>query len=1064
MRRRFLSLLLAVLTLVPLFSLLPAPSFAEEFSLVRFFSGDTSDWEIWGGTTSLVLRANGVNADKIAQDIDQKNENYRWFLSFNGGESLRIDPATYAYHGSTSITLRFPTYACGFSPSYNPAGASDNGIYYDLSLRVENPQGKTVYTASVKNLHSTLTDPVIADTATLDGSRDGNGFGQSLPSGKKTTALLFTVKDSLAKTLWEKRSEYRWHLVYEDKDGRAEQDLLPSAFDGNTLFYFEPCLGAPSFIPQKDHTYFVTLELWKNDKLCYFAGGTIYGYQMDHTAIYSDKSYQIAWKNGSKTVKTSVFEGAMPFYPEGTPQKEHPTPGMRYVFAGWEPKVVPATKNTSYKAVFVEEKTPFELTFKVGQKELTSICHAGDMPVYPYTFEESTGGGKYTLLAGFDQKITPVSKNVCYTATLLEGKERADFDLLSLSSGQITAGGQSKIGIYANDPFLKGSFLPVYNTDLFTLEGIDCSDSVSASTDGGVLSLSSSQAKTGVLATLIFSCKKDAAGGCALDLLPALYDKKSRPLMVESGYLQITDRLPADADENGVLDQQDGMRYLEALKTGTDPQKAGVDDCLPDGILSIQDLSALLNRISGIPTHLYYGNEAERTLSYTVKEGGKIAGAASQTLSGAQIPLAVTAASISECYTFLGWSDGYGSQTRTDEGLIANAELQGVFGKTVPDLTLPVLKIDTGGTPITSTSSYVSARVTGENCGEEYAFKNRRAGIRGRGNTSWSFQDKPPYKLNFDKDIHLFGLGGGADKDWLLISTYTDKSFLRNYSMFRLAQMLDGFEWAPACRFVEVYLNNDYKGVYLLTEQIEGCSARLDLNDGGSDPDKDYLIEMDSRAEYDKLTYFNIKNGQKPFSIKSTVDHIKQSRFITNEVTKLQEALLSGKEEDIRKMCDMDSLVDNYILQELSHNRDVGFASFYFYRRDGIFYFGPPWDFDLALGNDGEFPNALKEIYSQNGRGNHWFESLYKQTWFKKLVKERLEEIEPQLNTLKGELLMLGKALEEPAKRNFDRFRILGSPVFLEPSAVYSLKTYYEQVEYLVDWIDRRHAFLKQTF
>ncbi|MBQ9129568.1 MAG: CotH kinase family protein, partial [Clostridia bacterium] len=71
--------------------------------------------------------------------------------------------------------------------------------------------------------------------------------------------------------------------------------------------------------------------------------------------------------------------------------------------------------------------------------------------------------------------------------------------------------------------------------------------------------------------------------------------------------------------------------------------------------------------------------------------------------------------------------------------------------------------------------------------------------------------------------IHLFGLGGGADKDWLLISTYTDKSFLRNYSMFRLAQMLDGFEWAPACRFVEVYLNNDYKGVYLLTEQIEGC-------------------------------------------------------------------------------------------------------------------------------------------------------------------------------------------------------------------------------------------------
>lgn len=95
MSRRALSFILAVLTLLPLFGILPLPTFAKDFTLTRFFTGDTSDWETWGGTTSLVLRANGVNADKIARDIDQKTEQYRWFLSFNGGESLRIDPATY---------------------------------------------------------------------------------------------------------------------------------------------------------------------------------------------------------------------------------------------------------------------------------------------------------------------------------------------------------------------------------------------------------------------------------------------------------------------------------------------------------------------------------------------------------------------------------------------------------------------------------------------------------------------------------------------------------------------------------------------------------------------------------------------------------------------------------------------------------------------------------------------------------------------------------------------------------------------------------------------------------
>lgn len=1063
MSRRVLSFILAVLTLLPLFGILPLPTFAKDFTLTRFFTGDTSDWETWGGTTSLVLRANGVNADKIARDIDQKTEQYRWFLSFNGGESLRIDPATYVLHGSNAITLRFPTYARGFSPSYNPAGASDNGIYYDLDLRVEDPAGKTVYTASVKNLHSTLTDPVIADTVTLDGSKGGNGFGQSLPSGKKTTALLFTVKDGLSKSLWEDRADYRWHLVYEDKKGRAEQDLLPSAFDGSTLFYFEPCLGAPSFIPQKDHTYFVTLELWKDDKLCYFAGGTIYGYQMDHTAIYSDKSYKITWQVDSKKLTSTVFEGAMPFYPEATPQKEHPVKGMRYVFAGWEPKVVPASKNATYKAVFVEEKTPFELTFKVGQKEFTHVGYSGDPTVYPYTFEEQSSGGLYTLFGGFDKTPSTVAGNASYKATLLEGVKREDFDLLTLTRAELTSGGRALIGLFAADPLSKACFLPTYDTARFRLEEVTFADGVEGTFKEGVITLSLKEKKSGVLCTLLFSCKEGAKGGCAVDLLPALYDQKARPLSVESGYLQITSDLPADTDENGVLEKKDAEGYLAALKKTTDPAKAGVDDCLPDGVLSITDLTALLNRLSGIPVSLYRGAEDEHTLLYTVTEGGKIAGQASQTVKSGETPLAVTHRPLSHCYTFLGWSDGFGGDIRTDGGMVDDLTITAVYQRTVPELTLPILRIDTGGNAISSTSTYISARVTAENCPEEYAFKNQRANVRGRGNTSWSFQDKPPYKLNFIKDVSLFGIGE-ADKDWLLLSTYTDKSFLRNYSMFRLGQMLEGIEYAPACTFIELYIGDDYKGVYLLTEQIEACSARLDLNDGGKEPDKDYLIELDSRAEQDGLTYFTIPNGQKPFSVKSTVYTTKETQYIAKEVSKLNSALLSGNEEQIRKLCNMESLVDNYILQELSHNRDAGFASFFFYRRDGVFYFGPPWDFDLALGNDREYGNALKEIYSKDGRGNNWFASLYKQEWFRALVAKRLEEIEPILNTLNGELLMMGKALEEPARRNFNRFRILGTPIFLEPSEVHSLKTYYEQVEYLADWISQRGDFLKKTF
>ena len=565
MFKKSLCLLLALVTLLPLTLSFPRPSFASEFALTRYFSGSTSDWEIWGGTTSLVLTANNLDANAIAADINAGTGNFAWYLSFNGGKELRIDPATCAHHSPTSVTLRFPTYTCGFSPSYNPAGAEDNGIYYDLSLRVEDKKGKTVYTASVSNLHSTLTDPQIKDTVTLDGSRNGTGFATSLPSGKNTTAMLFTVKNSLAPTLWANRGNYRWHLVYEDKNGRHEQDLFPSDFDGNTLFYFEPCLGAPAFIPQKGHTYFATLELWQDDRLCYFAGGTIYGYLMDHNAIYSDKSYEITWNVAGKTTTTQVFEGALPFYPSGTPEIEHPEAGMRYRFAGWTPQLTPAVGNQTYTALFEEEKIPMNITFSIGDRVLTKTYYKNDLPSYPYTFEEKGADGLYNLFLGFDKQIVPVSTEAKYEGQIKEGLERAEFDLLAITRAEITAGGQAMLYLTAKDPLSSFSGMPVFDRDRFTLKEVRFSHGVTGSFSENLFSFSLSEPRTGVVATLLFSCNEEKSGGCAIDLLPILSDKQSRPVAVDSGYLQITDSLHADANGNGLLEEGDAKTYLAFL-------------------------------------------------------------------------------------------------------------------------------------------------------------------------------------------------------------------------------------------------------------------------------------------------------------------------------------------------------------------------------------------------------------------------------------------------------------------------------------------------------------------
>ena len=219
------------------------------------------------------------------------------------------------------------------------------------------------------------------------------------------------------------------------------------------------------------------------------------------------------------------------------------------------------------------------------------------------------------------------------------------------------------------------------------------------------------------------------------------------------------------------------------------------------------------------------------------------------------------------------------------------------------------------------------------------------------------------------------------------------------------------------------------------------------------------LLSVDTMDAYMTLFGFNDQN----------VALIEQECSVTISL-RGAELHISGEEKDvllaqsvIEKLCDIDSLVDNYILQELSHNRYVGFASFFFYRKDGVFHFGPPWDFDLALGNDREYPNALNEILSEGSRGNAWFSALYEQKWFKNLVKARMAEIDPLIRTMTGELEMMGKALEEGAARTYKAFPVLGHHIFLEPSITAAYKTYPPHVDYLVSWIEQRWTFLRKT-
>ena len=112
-----------------------------------------------------------------------------------------------------------------------------------------------------------------------------------------------------------------------------------------------------------------------------------------------------------------------------------------------------------------------------------------------------------------------------------------------------------------------------------------------------------------------------------------------------------------------------------------------------------------------------------------------------------------------------------------------------------------------------------------------------RGRIRGRGNSTWEWYPKKPYRLKFDEKAEILGLA--ADKDWVLLANYRDPTHLMNTFVFEMGAGL-GVPYPNHTRYVELTVNGDYKGLYQLTEQVEQGKNRVNI-----DKNEGFLIALD---------------------------------------------------------------------------------------------------------------------------------------------------------------------------------------------------------------------------
>ncbi len=290
------------------------------------------------------------------------------------------------------------------------------------------------------------------------------------------------------------------------------------------------------------------------------------------------------------------------------------------------------------------------------------------------------------------------------------------------------------------------------------------------------------------------------------------------------------------------------------------------------------------------------------------------------------------------------------------------------------------------------------------------------ADVKVRGNWTTSY-DKKPLRLKFQEPQNLLGLNDGADmKNWVLLAGYKDASLLRDKTALFIAQELfaDTGLYASDAAFVEVEINGQYWGVYLLAEHQQVNADRVAVTEPLPDyqgTDIGYFLEFDGYyfTEEDPLCSFEIDYADNAplvpfdgedgggrtvtvlnkyvwgeskdvgFTIKSDIYSQEQHDFIANYVDLVYDILYAAAYEDaayqfnadyteivlndaitpqeaVEQVIDVQSLASMYILSELTCDADIYWSSFFMSadfgeNGSGKLTFHAPWDYDSAMGN-----------------------------------------------------------------------------------------------------------------
>ena len=383
------------------------------------------------------------------------------------------------------------------------------------------------------------------------------------------------------------------------------------------------------------------------------------------------------------------------------------------------------------------------------------------------------------------------------------------------------------------------------------------------------------------------------------------------------------------------------------------------------------------------------------------------------------------------------------------------------------NLSVPRIDIHTengNGASLLKADGYVNAQIAITDTDSSVLSGDVLFKVRGNSTAIDSIQKKG-FTFKFKKKTEVLGMGKG--KKWVLLANCFDPTLLRNFVMFEWAKKM-GLPYTSEQRFVELWLDDEYRGCYTVYEPVQEGKDRVDIDVESNDGKKDFMLEVEATRVEDDETYITV-SGQRFIVSEPEEPNEDQIDYITGVMADIIDTMKNGSEADIREKIDVDSFAAYYLLNEYAKTADFGFSSVFFFYKGGKLYAGPPWDYDLSLGNlNGDLNSASAKAASKSDGIMQSDKNLYRwlcqKDWFQTEIRRVYYRQYDYIKNISADGGLLDKLHDQYADvfaRNFGKWRV-GKWWLNYQKVPYA--TYDENYAFLKTWCAQRNAWLSDYY